>query len=483
MSSPLRVRPDERLQFWLDRSKSVFHTLASRVLNVVRHPLLFSLLLGTIVRLALAPWTEQRWDSYIDRLMGAYVIGYGISPLIPEKSCACLPILNFSYPPLWLFFLVLAFRVWQLLTGFQFPPAAGALWAQGLSSGNIFQAYRSFVPGNLPLLDLMFKSPIIVSDAAIGYLIWAIAGKTKRAARVSLFGWLLNPYAITVSAVWGEFDSIAILFMLLSIYYLLQRKTVKSAFWLGMGTSTKIFPGLLLPSIILFLVINRRDQTARYLLGFATTTVAAFSSLLLFPYPIEYISRLLVGRATPNFNGTTIFSGLSWTVVLNALPSPPQIPLVLILLPLTLTFVIVPSRRHLQEEYLLVFLAASLLCIYLSYPTINVQYPLWAVPMLSILAIQGKIRKSILAIFSAIPALMLYTAFNPIYFISPALIFDENNYPPASDVVQQLWNFPVELFPLLTASFTVIIIIAIWTLVKFLARGEAVPYEAPHLKT
>src|SRR2546422_8770939 len=131
----------------------------------------------------------------------------------------------------------------------------------------------------------MFKSPIIVSDAAIGYLIWAIAGKTKRAARVSLFGWLLNPYAITVSAVWGEFDSIAILFMLLSIYYLLQRKTVKSAFWLGMGTSTKIFPGLLLPSIILFLVINRRDQTARYLLGLPILRLPHSPHCYCFPIP------------------------------------------------------------------------------------------------------------------------------------------------------------------------------------------------------
>jgi hypothetical protein len=60
---------------------------------------------------------------------------------------------------------------------------------------------------------------------------------------------------------------------------------------------------------------------------------------------------------------------------------------------------------------------------------------------------------------------MLYTAFNPIYMISPALIFDENNYPPASDVVQQLWSFPSALFVVLPLIFAVLVIITIRNLI------------------
>jgi hypothetical protein len=456
----------------------VLRALSPRVAKIIGHPLFPALFFGTLIRFLLAPFTEQRWDNYVYRLMGAYVFGYGINPLFPERGCSCLPILNYSYPPVWLSVILPLFRFWQLTTGFQFSGSADSLWAAGISSNNIFQAYRSFVPPNLPLLDLLFKTPIILADAGIGYLIWLLGGKSRRVVRLSLLGWMLNPYAITISAVWGEFDSIAILFLLLSIYYLTKNKISWSGFWLGLGASTKIFPALILPGVLIFLLFNQRGQVPKYLVIFSATTAAAFSSLIIFPYPLEYIGRLLTGRAAPNFNGVTQFTGLSWMIVFNALSPQPQLPFFLILLPVTLGAVLAMYWKKVNANSLLGLFAASLLCFYLSYPIVNVQYALWPIPLLSILAAKGRIRNIVLAGFSAIPAIMLYTSSNLIYMISPALIFDENNYPPATDVVQQLWNFPSALFVALPLVFVALVIVTVRTLTRSSWDADAYGSEA-----
>jgi hypothetical protein len=65
---------------------------------------------------------------------------------------------------------------------------------------------------------------------------------------------------------------------------------------------------------------------------------------------------------------------------------------------------------------------------------------------------------------SAVPLSFLFTKYNPLYLVSPAVIFDENNYPPASDVVKQLWNFPPQLAVVLASIFTVTVVLTIYDL-------------------
>ena len=133
----------------------------ARLASLQNHQMFLPLLSGLLLRVALAPWTEQRWDSYINRLMGAYVFGYGIDPLFPERSCNCPPVLNYSYPPIWLLLIIPLFALWLGVTRFTFPQHPQALWAAWTSGGNLFEAYRSFIPTNLPLLDSLLKTPVI----------------------------------------------------------------------------------------------------------------------------------------------------------------------------------------------------------------------------------------------------------------------------------------------------------------------------------
>lgn len=418
------------------------------------------LLSGLLLRVALAPWTEQRWDSYINRLMGAYVFGYGIDPLFPERSCTCPPVLNYSYPPIWLIIIIPIFGLWLAVTRFSFPLYPQALWAAFNSSGNLFEAYRSFIPTNLPVLDFLLKTPVIAADISIGYLIWVMGGRTAKAARISLLSWILNPYVIMIGSWWGEFDSLAVLFMLLSIYCLQRRRIGRSGFWLGMGISTKLFPGLLLIPVVLYILLTQRPQIPRYLASLFATLGITFSSLFLFPYSLDFVFRLFTGRVSPDWSGSNVFAGLSWLIFLGQLPSLPRIPFLIIIFPILLAFFIFRFRNSIrQPNILLPFLTVVFLGIYLSYPSVNVQYPLWAIPMLAVLLIQRSISKWSLVAFSAIPLSFLIISFNPLYLLSPVLIVDVYNYPPASDVIQQLWNFPWQLYWALPILFTISVVL------------------------
>jgi len=441
--------------------------LRSQLAILRRHQLFLPLLSGLLIRLSIAPWTEQRWDSYINRLMGAYVFGYGIDPLFPERSCNCPPALNYSYPPLWLMLIIPLFFVWLTVTRFGFPASPASLWANWTSTGNMFEAYRSFIPSNLPLLDFLFKTPIITADIGVGYLIWVMGGRTKRAARISLLAWILNPYAIMVGSWWGEFDSIAVLFMLLSIYYLEKNSLALSGFWLGMGISTKLFPGILVIPVAYYLLL-KKGQLLRYSASLFSTVGVTFSSFLLFPFAFDYVIRLFTGRVSPDLAGSNVFSGLSWLVLLNPLLSSlPRMPFLVLILPLIMIFLISRFRGSLtQPGVILAFLTSNFVGIYLSYPTINPQYPSWTIPMLAVLQMRKALSKWAIVGFSALPLTFLMVIFNPLYLLSPALVFDENNYPPGSDVIQQLWNFPSLLYPVFPILFTMIVVITMRQLLK-----------------
>ena len=453
--------------YWKGSATTFVCQRITQLISLRKHPMFLSLFGGLILRMAVAPWTEERWDSYIHRLMGAYVFGYGINPLFPDTSCNCPAVLNYSFPPIWLTLILPLFRLWLAITGYSFPASPETLWAAWGSTGNLFEAYRSFVPPNLPLLDLFFKTPVILSDVAIGYLIWLFGGRTARAAKFSLVGWIFNPYVIMVGSVWGEFDSIAALFMLLSVYYLQRDQFFQSGTALALGVATKLFPAIIFLPTVSYLLFTKRPGLSKYVSSFIITIAITFSSLLIFPRSLDYLSALLIGRSSPNYGGTPLFSGLTWMLIFNRYSIPFSTPVFFIVLPVLLVLLIIIFRKSLKTPgVLLPFLTSAFLGVYLSYPIINAQYPIWVLPMIVVLLVSRAVSKWAMVLLSVIPLSFLLTNFNPLYHISPALIFDENNFPPVSDVIQQLWHFPPQLNVVLASLFTVAVVLTIYDLLQ-----------------
>lgn len=70
------------------------------------------------------------------------------------------------------------------------------------------------------------KLPAIFADLGIGYLIYQILKKRKQS---HAFAWsslyLFNPAVIYISSIWGQIESIPVLFLLLSLYFLYGKKS------------------------------------------------------------------------------------------------------------------------------------------------------------------------------------------------------------------------------------------------------------------
>ncbi|MEF2966096.1 glycosyltransferase family 39 protein [Paenibacillus sp. M1] len=89
--------------------------------------------------------------------------------------------------------------------------------------------------------QLLFKFPSIVTDLIAGYLIYQTADKKlggKTALALSVL-YLLNPAVLINSSAWGQVDSFYVLFLLVSIMALIERRFERSAVWLAVAALIK----------------------------------------------------------------------------------------------------------------------------------------------------------------------------------------------------------------------------------------------------
>jgi hypothetical protein len=78
--------------------------------------------------------------------------------------------------------------------------------------GGIYKLYSLIGVQNQYLYYFMLKQPIILADVLLGYLILRyVRANRPGASNVVLAYWLLSPYTILISGIWGMFDSLAML--------------------------------------------------------------------------------------------------------------------------------------------------------------------------------------------------------------------------------------------------------------------------------
>ena len=178
------------------------------VYNYFRIILIFSI----IVRELLAPWTGHPWDFELFVRLGPYVLQgnnpYSIIPYSPNVSFWYYNqenMTSIAYPPLYAYYSAFSYFVYQSL--------------------DVHFKY---------LYYFILKQPLIASDVMLGYLIFKYY-KNKSNFKQALFlssAWLLNPYTILFSSMWGLPHTLAILFLFLAFT---NFKKIKSLFYLSMS--------------------------------------------------------------------------------------------------------------------------------------------------------------------------------------------------------------------------------------------------------
>ncbi len=180
--------------------------------------------MGVVLREALSPWTGHLWDFEV-WIRNAYSVSQGLNPytLLPPA-----PGLSFAFLG-------------------QSMPSVGYLPLWSLILAGVFKFYQILPTANRFLLYFLLKQPEVLGDLLLAFLISKVilrAGGSLRASTSALNLWLLLPYPIIISAVWGQFDSLVTLIWLGSLFAALwlQRSSL-----LGLGILLKSFPLITVP--------------------------------------------------------------------------------------------------------------------------------------------------------------------------------------------------------------------------------------------
>ncbi|MDA4111091.1 MAG: hypothetical protein OK439_01025 [Thaumarchaeota archaeon] len=214
----------------------------------------------------MAPFTGHPFDLELWLRIGYYVSRgvdpYTITAPIPGLSFPGAEFMTWiGYPPTWAFFQAGLYKIYSL---------------SGIQDRFLYYA--------------LIKQPMIIADLLVGYLLFKIISDLKDgfSGRRAFLFWMLCPFTIVISSVWGMFDQIILVLVLGSV--LLIEETQKSALMEALGFLLKVIP--LIYFFILAFVQSSRARIANYL----ALSIGASIFFALAPY--LFFSKWSLGQLT-----------------------------------------------------------------------------------------------------------------------------------------------------------------------------------------
>lgn len=327
-------------------------------------------IIGVVLRLVLAPFLTMQYDmAFWSGTVNDLASGSGLY----EGRF-------YWYTPVWGYF----------LSGMTFLINGLGIDAQGVVipelSDSIFNLGNSVITGLA--FNTAIKIPLIIADVLVSFVIYLVIMKLTSDQRKAIIGfaiWLLCPLTIWVSGVQAQFDSISVLGMMLSIFFLLDKKYALAGVFIAFGTCTKIFPCFILPLMIAYILanspgINEKLKNSAYMItGFILMCVMIF------------IIPALSGDLGSSFNffssrvdslGSDGIGALRWDNIIYVMP-------LLVLFVFCLSAFLAKAKENIDNKFIIYSgLAIASLFIWPFFPTVP-QYILVLLPFMIMLYAMG----------------------------------------------------------------------------------------------
>jgi len=301
---------------------------------------------------------------------------------------------------------------------------------------------------NMQLTSLLFRLPIFGLDLGIAVALYYIVKKMASVfeARLASLVWFMNPYPFLSMELLGVPDVLATFFVVLVFAMLILRRPILSGVFLALGVLVKLFPILLLPTILIFAHtdgVSRKDRLVVLcfsligLLSYLSWVVPSGTQYLTQYSPVTQPMPVFVGSYVTNSYGF-VFIMILFYGLLGLFAKKTNNPMGL-LLPTFLIYYVVSNP----------------------YP----QYLTWAMPLMVLDVALHRSRAPIFAAFCGL-------AFVQWFLVSPALItpsgysllmipFTGNQLPWYSIAIGNFLDSPVNndlIVPIVSSSFYAVII-------------------------
>jgi Gpi18-like mannosyltransferase len=178
--------------------------------------------------------------------------------------------------------------------GYSFGAAIGYLPFWPILVAGLYKFYVLLGSPTSFLYYFLIKQPIIICDVLVAYFLYRyVERRGSDKASFVMKVWLFSPFNIIVSAIWGMFDSIAVLFVL---FALMARPGAYRGVWAGLATFAKSIP------IIFAIPLSRGPKPIRNLaLAIGIPVVATLAIVWLMGWSISIFgttmqSTLATGR-------------------------------------------------------------------------------------------------------------------------------------------------------------------------------------------
>tara|TARA_B100001971_G_C18238910_1_gene569359 strand:- start:364 stop:1653 length:1290 start_codon:yes stop_codon:yes gene_type:complete len=331
-------------------------------------------ILGIIIRLVLVPFLAHpfdmfAWYRYVDEIQKA---GVSIS--------------SFGIIPIWNSFLIIVANIYGVLSNILH---ISVIPISELPS-NFDPSYGITVITD-PIFNTLIKTPLIIADVLSAFLIYKISffySKNYSVSRRSAYLYLFSPIVIWISAAWGQYDSLAVLFTLLALYYLLvSKRMVLSATSLYIAVLIKIYPIVFVIPIIIS--IYRFDKHRRREIGYFLIFLFPLGLYLIIFQSNSFLSFL--GANVVNPSGLPFASGFGltyWSVALltqidTIWTNTIMYLILLILMILSLNYIVKGSKSQFDGVITGSFLLIA--ALFLSYPVVSEQRSLILLAFLSLM--------------------------------------------------------------------------------------------------
>ena len=213
-------------------------------------------------------WTGNLYDMNIWFQTGIWM-NQGTNIYLPDN--------HLGYPPLWAFWCLIAYRLYSAL-------------------GN-----------NVELWRFVIKLPLILAQFGLAFAMARFAqsrfGKTiARKIFLLVLTWI---FFIYIGALWGQLNMLSALLTFLAFYAVISKRNTLGAVLLGLAMALKIYPLILLPAFVAFIIKNQtKKEAGRFaLFSVALPVVFTLGVLAVYQWDTIYFLRTIF-YWTPVFETT-----------------------------------------------------------------------------------------------------------------------------------------------------------------------------------